>query len=298
MFANYNQTALERMQELIEQLHKADIAYYRDDAPMMSDREYDLLMDELKDIEKKTGLVLSGSPTQKVSGEILEELTPVRHTKPMLSADKTKSVEDLIRFASKQKVLLSWKMDGLTLVLRYENGELKQAITRGREGIIGEDVTHTVRTFLNVPLSIPIRESFEVRGEGVVSWKNFEKVNLSLGGDYTHPRNLAAGSVRKLDASEAKKRMLEFWAFELVSDQLEPDSKLAQQQFLQANGFSVVPFVFLNAMRDEDTIRDAIEGFDPKGFAYPVDGLIMEYDDITMERAWVLQAITKTGLLL
>ena len=109
MFANYNQTALERMQELIEQLHKADIAYYRDDAPMMSDREYDLLMDELKDIEKKTGLVLSGSPTQKVSGEILEELTPVRHTKPMLSADKTKSVEDLIRFASKQKVLgLLW----------------------------------------------------------------------------------------------------------------------------------------------------------------------------------------------
>lgn len=281
MIANYNQTALERMQELIEQLHKADIAYYRDDAPMMSDREYDLLMDELKDIEKKTSLVLSGSPTQKVSGEILEELTPVRHTKPMLSADKTKSVEDLIRFASKQKVLLSWKMDGLTLVLRYENGELKQAITRGREGIIGEDVTHTVRTFLNVPLSIPIRESFEVRGEGVISWKNFEKVNLSLGGDYTHPRNLAAGSVRKLDASEAKKRMLEFWAFELVSDQLEPDSKLAQQQFLQANGFSVVPFVFLNAMRDENTIRDAIEGFDPKGFAYPVDGLIMEYDDIT-----------------
>lgn len=214
MIANYNQTALERMQELIEQLHKADIAYYRDDAPMMSDREYDLLMDELKDIEKKTSLVLSGSPTQKVSGEILEELTPVRHTKPMLSADKTKSVEDLIRFASKQKVLLSWKMDGLTLVLRYENGELKQAITRGREGIIGEDVTHTVRTFLNVPLSIPIRESFEVRGEGVISWKNFEKVNLSLGGDYTHPRNLAAGSVRKLDASEAKRGC---WNFGLLS---------------------------------------------------------------------------------
>lgn len=105
----------------------------------------------------------------------MEELTPVRHTKPMLSADKTKSVEDLIRFASKQKVLLSWKMDGLTLVLRYENGELKQAITRGREGIIGEDVTHTVRTFLNVPLSIPIRESFEVRGEGVISWKTLRR---------------------------------------------------------------------------------------------------------------------------
>lgn len=270
----------ERMLELIEQLNKADIAYYRDDAPIMTDREYDLLMDELKGLEHDTGLTLSGSPTQKVSGEILEELMPVRHTKPMLSADKTKSVEDLIKFASGRQVMLSWKMDGLTLVLRYENGELKQAITRGRDGTVGEDVTHTVRTFLNVPLTIPTKDSFEVRGEGVISWENFAKINLSLEEPYSHPRNLAAGSVRKLDAGEAKKRMLEFWAFELVSDYLEPHSKIGQQQFLEYNGFSVVPYIYIDAPHDEQSIRDAVKRMDPKSFAYPVDGLIMEYDDI------------------
>jgi len=268
------------MRELIDKLHEADVAYYRDDRPIMSDRDYDVLTEELKALESATGLTLSGSPTQKVSGEILESLTQVRHTKPMLSADKTKSVEDLVKFASKQPVLLSWKMDGLTLVLRYENGELKQAITRGREGIIGEDVTHTVRTFLNVPLSIPTRDSFEVRGEGVISWENFKKINASLEEAYTQARSYAAGSVRKLDAGEAKKRLLEFWAFELVSDYLEPDSKLAQQQFLERNGFSVVPYIFLDVRSGEQVIRNAIDSMDPKKFAYPVDGLIMEYDDI------------------
>lgn len=280
MSAKTYKTNHERMKELIGILSAADAAYYRDDNPVMTDREYDILMDELKGLERDTGLVLSGSPTQTVSGEILEELTPVRHTKPMLSADKTKSVEDLIKFASGHKVLLSWKMDGLTLVLRYENGELVQAITRGREGIIGEDVTHTVRTFLNVPLSIPTKESFEVRGEGVISWKNFEKINSGLEEPYTHPRNLASGSVRKLDAGEAKKRLLEFWAFELVSDYLEPVSKIRQQQFLKDNGFCVVPHCLIDAADHEEKIRSMIEQMDPNAFAYPVDGLIMEYEDI------------------
>lgn len=189
----------------VEQLNRRISGYYRDDAPIMPDREYDLLMDELKGLEHDTGLTLSGSPTQKVSGEILEELTPVRHTKPMLSADKTKSVADLVKFAVGRAVMLSWKMDGLTLVLRYENGNLAQAITRGREGTVGEDVTHTVRTFLNVPLTIPTKDSFEVRGEGVISWSNFEKINLSLEEPYSHPRNLASGSVRKLDAGRCQK---------------------------------------------------------------------------------------------
>lgn len=280
MNANKYQTNHARMLQLIEQLNKADIAYYRDDNPIMPDRDYDFLMDELRGLEQDTGLTLSHSPTQKVSGEILEELTPVRHTRPMLSADKTKSVEDLAKFASKQPVMLSWKMDGLTLVLRYEHGTLVQAITRGREGIIGEDVTHTVRTFLNVPLTIPTKESFEVRGEGVVSWKNFEMLNSSLEEPYSHPRGLAAGSVRKLNAGEAAKRMLEFWAFELVSDYLEPDFKLGQQQFLERNGFSVVPYIYIDALHNEKTIRDAIASMEPEKFAYPVDGLIMEYDDI------------------
>lgn len=279
MYMSTNQQ-ITHMRELMDNLHEADVAYYRDDRPIMSDRDYDVLTEELKALESATGLTLSGSPTQKVSGEILESLAQVRHTKPMLSADKTKSVEDLVKFASKQPVLLSWKMDGLTLVLRYENGELKQAITRGREGIIGEDVTHTVKTFLNVPLTIPTTDSFEVRGEGVISWENFKKINASLEDPYTQARSYAAGSVRKLDTSEAKRRLLEFWAFELVSDYLESDSKLAQQQFLERNGFSVVPYIYLDTHHDEQAIRNAVGSMDPKKFAYPVDGLIMEYEDI------------------
>ena len=275
-----NNTNLERMRELIERLTEADIAYYKNDAPIMTDLEYDRLTEELASLEHDTGLVLSGSPTQKVSGEILENLAEVRHTKPMLSAGKTKSIEDLIRFAAGRAVLLSWKMDGLTLVLRYEYGKLKQAITRGREGIIGEDVTHTVRTFRNVPLTIPTKESFEVRGEGVISWESFRRINASLEEPYTHPRNLASGSTRKLDAGEASKRRLEFWAFELVSDYLEPESKLAQQQFLQRSGFSVVPYIFLDAGHSGQDIRDTVAGMEPKDFAYPVDGLVMEYEDL------------------
>lgn len=275
-----NNTNLERMRELIERLTEADIAYYKNDAPIMTDLEYDRLTEELAALEHDTGLVLSGSPTQKVSGEILESLAEVRHTKPMLSAGKTKSIEDMIRLAAGRAVLLSWKMDGLTLVLRYEYGKLKQAITRGREGIIGEDVTHTVRTFRNVPLTIPTKESFEVRGEGVISWESFRRINASLEEPYTHPRNLASGSTRKLDAGEASKRRLEFWAFELVSDHLEPESKLAQQQFLQRSGFSVVPYIFLDAGHSEQDIRDTVAGMEPKDFAYPVDGLVMEYEDL------------------
>ena len=191
MGANYK-TNLERMKELVEILIKADIAYYRDECPIMSDREYDRLYDELASLEHDTKLILSGSPTQKVSGEILEGLTEVIHSKPMLSADKTKSINDLVNFAAGKDVILSWKLDGLTLVLRYENGKMVQAITRGREGLVGEDVTHTVKQFLNVPLSVPVYESFEVRGEGVISWRNFNEINSSLTEPYSHPRGLAS----------------------------------------------------------------------------------------------------------
>ena len=278
MDANKYKTNYERMLELIRRLKDADIAYYRDDNPVMSDRDYDALTDELKSLEQDTGLILSGSPNQKVSGEILEELTPVRHTRPMLSADKTKSIDDLIKFADGWDVILSWKMDGLTLVLRYNNGLLEQAITRGREGIIGEDVTHTVRTFMNVPLSIPSHAKFEVRGEGVISWENFEKINLSLDEPYRSPRNLAAGSVRKLDAAEAGKRHLEFFAFDLVTD-MQLGTKHEQLEFLEYNGFAVVPYFRLSAASPIELTK-AIEQADPKKFGYPADGLILEYDDI------------------
>lgn len=275
-----NEPIYEQMQQLIQQIRQADTAYYKHDAPIMSDLEYDRLMDDLVALEKHSSVILSNSPTQHVAGETLETLTEVRHTKPMLSAAKTKSVEDLIRFAADRDVLLSWKMDGLTLVLRYANGRLAQAITRGRDGIIGEDVTHTVRTFLNVPLTIPILESFEVRGEGVISWKNFDAINAELDDAYSHPRNLAAGSVRKLDASEAKKRRLEFWAFDLVSDSLESGSKQVQQQLLARCGFSVVPYLYLPAASSAHDLELAFSSMQPAKFAYPVDGLIMEYDDL------------------
>ena len=275
-----NASVYEQMQQLIWQLQQADVAYYKHDAPVMSDLEYDRLMDDLVALEEDSGVILSNSPTQHVAGETLETLTEVRHTKPMLSAAKTKSPEDLKRFASGRDVLLSWKMDGLTLVLRYENGHLKQAITRGRDGIIGEDVTHTVKTFLNVPLTIPILESFEVRGEGVISWKNFDAINAELDDAYSHPRNLAAGSVRKLDASEAKRRRLEFWAFDLVSDSLESGSKRVQQQLLARCGFSVVPYLYLPSSSSVHDLELAFSSMQPAKFAYPVDGLIMEYDDL------------------
>lgn len=274
-----NEAPVQRMKALIDKLKVADVAYYRDDAPVMTDREYDHLTEELQKLESETGLVLSGSPTQKVSGEILEELTPVRHTKPMLSAKKTKSIEDMVSFAQVSPVLLSWKLDGLTIVLRYEDGELKRAITRGREGIIGEDVTHTVRTYLNVPLTIPILSPIEIRGEGVISWSHFRLINSGLEEPYSHPRNLAAGSTRKLDTSESGKRFLEFLAFDLISNDPEPNAKLAQLQLLEENGFSVVPYVYLDAAKNPEQIRETIRGFDPQEYAYPVDGLIMEYDD-------------------
>lgn len=274
-----NEDKILRMKDLIKALTEADIAYYRDDDPVMSDREYDQLTDELLKLEAETGLVISGSPTQKASGEVLEELTSVRHTKPMLSAKKTKSIEELVRFAGGRSVLVSWKLDGLTIVLRYENGELKQAITRGREGIIGEDVTHTVRTYLNVPLTIPIRDSIEVRGEGVISWKHFNLINSNLEDTYSHPRNLAAGSTRKLDANESRKRLLEFFAFDLVSDHLERPSKLAQMQLMQNAGFSVVPFTYVDSTGGEELLRKTVDSYKPEHYGYPVDGLIVEYDD-------------------
>ncbi|MCI8672570.1 MAG: NAD-dependent DNA ligase LigA [Lachnospiraceae bacterium] len=269
-----------RMRTLIERIREADTAYYKYDRPVMPDREYDLLMEELKGLETDTGVVLSGSPTQAVPGEVLEGLAVVCHTKPMLSADKTKSLADLERFAGSQPVVLSWKLDGLTLVLRYRDGKLERAITRGRNGLVGEDVTHTARTFLNIPLEIPEESFFEVRGEGVISWANFEKINAGLEEPYAHPRNLAAGSVRNLDSDESRKRYLEFFAFELVSAGLGTDSKMEQLDFLAQNGFSVVPHVLLAGGSGPERITGAAASFRPAEFAYPADGLIMEYDSI------------------
>lgn len=268
-----------RMKELLGILKRADTAYYKHDGPIMTDREYDALLDELKMLEEASGIVISGSPTQKVSGEILEGLTEVAHTRPMLSAAKTKSVDEIIRFIGSQVALVSWKLDGLTLVLRYEDGKLKQAITRGAEGRIGEDVTHTAKVMRNVPLAIPYTRPLEVRGEGVVSWANFERLNGELDEPYTHPRSLAAGSIRKLDAAKVRGRMLEFVAFDLISG----DNfilKHEQLQFLADLGFDVVHHLLLNDMPTGPQIRAVVNWFEPAKCPYPVDGLIVEYDDV------------------
>lgn len=285
MITHLEPVLIEDMRKLIKKLTEADIAYYRDDNPIMSDREYDLLTNELIRLEEITGVVLSGSPTQKVSGEILDELTPIRHTTPMLSAAKTKILTDVMKFAKNHSVMLSWKMDGLTLVLRYDNGELQQAVTRGREGIIGEDVTHTVKTFVNVPLRIPYEGYVEVRGEGVTSLENFENINKGLEEPYSLPRSFASGSVRKLNSDEARKRRLEFFAFRLVNQPFETNSKLQQQIWLKEQGFEVVPYEVLFSLHSFETLQEAINQFDPADFGYPTDGVIIEHNDLEYGRS-------------
>ena len=274
-----------RMKELIPKILEADTAYYKLDAPIMSDRAYDKFYDELLRLEQDSGIILGGSPTQKTPGELLEGLVEVRHTRPMLSAGKTKSVDELMHFMDGRVIVLSWKLDGLTLVLRYEDGRLKQAITRGREGLVGEDVTHTVRHLRNVPLQILCKEPLEVRGEGVVSWANFQALNDTLEEPYTAPRSLAAGSVRKLDANEAMARPVEFIAFDLISDSEHWDSKHEQLAFLEQQGFDVVPHMLLDAGTAPEHIREKIAALNPADYTYPVDGLIVEFNDLPYGRS-------------
>ncbi len=277
------------MFDLVAQLKAADIAYYKYDDPVITDREYDILLDKLRDMELQTGIILSGSPTQKVSGEVLESLTQVRHTKPMLSAQKTKSMEEIARFIGGRPAIASWKLDGLTLVLRYAGGKFVQALTRGGDGgMTGEDVTHTAKVMINVPLTIPYTKPFEVRGEGVISWANFERINGCLDENeapYTHPRSLAAGSVRRLDATKTRDQYLEFFAFDLVTDDEQYASKAAQLDMLAENGFTVVPYRYLKLGTDKEEIDRCLSAFEPQKFGYPTDGLIIEYDDIAFGRS-------------
>ena len=275
---------LNRMKTLIAQLLKANAAYYGKDDPIMTDLEYDRLYSELEQLEQETGIVLASSPTQRVSGEVLESLTAVAHTKPMLSADKTKSTSEIFKFIGGQKVVISWKLDGLTLVLRYDKGKLVQAITRG-DGLKGEDVTHTVRVMGNVPLTIPCTEPVEVRGEGVISWQNFQELNETLGETYSCPRNLAAGSIRKLNAKESKKRRLEFLAFDLINNNLGGSTKWENLRFLAQMGFTTVGNSVLAADASQDAVEQAIALYRPEEYAFPVDGLIFEYDDLAYGRS-------------
>ena len=275
----------EQMKALIARLLEADEAYYGRDDPIMSDYEYDRLYDELVRLEKESGIVLAASPTQRVPGEVLDSLATVTHTKPMLSAGKTKAINEIFKFIGGRKVILSWKLDGLTLVLRYKEGKLVQAITRG-DGLKGEDVTHTVRVMGNVPLTIPCTDPLEVRGEGVVSWQNFRALNETLEDPYSHPRNLAAGSIRKLDANESRKRRVEFLAFDLISDSLGGATKWEQLRFMAQMGFTTVGYSILAANAPLEALEQAVAWYRPEEYAYPVDGLIFEYDDLDYGRSF------------
>jgi len=277
---------IQRIQELVSILNQHSYKYYTLDKPEISDREYDKLYDELLNLEKETSYILSSSPTQKVQGQIVDFLQEVKHTEEMLSADKSKDISDIIKFMGNQECILSWKLDGLTIVLRYNNGQFQQAITRGG-GTSGEDVTHTVKTFTNIPLTIDYKGYLEIRGEGLVLLNEFERINSELIANneepYASARNLAAGSVRQLDTSITKDRNLKFIAFGIVECDNYIWYKNLQFEFLRNLGFEVVYYEMVNRNTLENWI-DIYKSMIPK-LSYLTDGLIIEYNDIEYGKA-------------
>ena len=273
---------LERMKELSAILSEAAKAYYQESREIMSNFEYDKLYDELIALEEDTGTIFAGSPTQKVGYEVLSELPKERHERPMLSLNKTKSVDDLREWLGSQKGLLSWKMDGLTVVLTYEDGKLAKAVTRGN-GEIGEVITGNARTFVNLPMSIPYKGRLILRGEAIITYEDFEKLNATIADEnakYKNPRNLCSGSVRQLNSEITAGRNVRFMGFALVqADGAEfHNSKKEQANWLSGLGFEMVESVEVTA----ETIADAIAEFAKKVEDYniPSDGLVLLYDDI------------------
>ncbi len=272
----------ERMQELIKILNEASKAYYAEDREIMSNFEYDRLYEELEGLEKETGIVLSGSPTVSVGYESVEELPKERHESPMLSLGKTKSREELKDWLQGKEAILSWKLDGLTVVLTYRNGELFKAVTRGN-GEIGEVITGNARTFKNIPLNIAFKGELVLRGEAVITYSDFEKINEEIPeaeAKYKNPRNLCSGSVRQLNNEITAKRNVRFYAFTLVSaeDVDFHNSREEQFRFLEKQGFEVVE----RKMVTPDTILSAISEFENKipDYDVPSDGLVLTYEDI------------------
>ena len=262
---------IERIKQLTAQLLVYCEAYYKYDNPLVSDAVYDRLYDELEALEKETGFMLNNSPTQKVQGELLESLTKVKHTTPMLSAQKSKDIKDIENFVGGKDAIASFKVDGLTIVCKYDNGEFIQAITRG-SGIEGEDITHNMLFCTNLPKKIPYDDYLEVRGEGVISFENFNKINAELEKKYSHPRNLAAGSVRQLNAADRK---IEFLAFNIVnSEDLNLNFKSAELNWLKKQGFTTVEWETVT------TIKETIANLDRATYPYPTDGWIIEYNDL------------------
>ncbi len=273
---------IERIKYLVEVLNRAAKAYYAEDRELMSNYEYDALYDELQELEKETGVIFSNSPSVTVGYESVEELPKEKHESPMLSLGKTKSREELQNWLQGNPAILSWKLDGLTIVLTYHDGKLAKAVTRGN-GEIGEVITNNAKTFLNLPLQIEFKGELVLRGEAVISYSDFEKINATIedvDAKYKNPRNLCSGSVRQLNSEIAAKRNVRFYAFSLVSAEGVDfeNSREKQFAFLKKQGFEVVEHYLVT----EETILDTIELFSEKIKSYdiPSDGLVLTYEDI------------------
>lgn len=272
------------MEEKVAFLNRAAEAYYQRDEEIISNLEYDRLYDQLQALEKETGIVLSGSPTVRVGYEVVSGLPKERHPSPMLSLDKTKDVTALKDWLGDKAGLLSWKLDGLTIVMSYEGGKLTKAVTRG-DGITGEVITNNARVFENIPLTIPEKGPVTVRGEAVISYLDFEKINETIGdadARYKNPRNLCSGTVRQLNNEITAGRHVKFYAFSLAEGK---DAQFRHQQFqwMKEQGFETVEYVKVNA----DTVEEAVNGFQERigAFPLPSDGLVLTFDDIEYGRS-------------
>ena len=276
----------DRMRELVDILNEASKAYYAEDHEIMSNFEYDKLYDELVALEQETGITLSDSPTVHVGYEVVSELPKEKHPAPMLSLDKTKDVDQLADWLNDKTGLLSWKMDGLTVVLTYDNGELVKAVTRGN-GEIGEVITANAKTFKNIPLRISYKGRLSVRGEAVISYSDFEEINSKIpdtDAKYKNPRNLCSGSVRQLNSEITAKRNVRFFAFSMVDpedtelfDSFENSFK-KRFEYLESLGFQVVEYKEVT----RDTIADAVKSFAEKipSNDFPSDGLVLDLEDV------------------
>lgn len=280
-------TEIEKMKQLISILNDAGRAYYQEAKEIMSNLEYDKLYDELVELEEKTGMTLANSPTIHVGYEVLSQLPKEAHVVPMLSLDKTKEKEVMKSWLGENKGLLSWKLDGLTIVLTYRKGKLEKAITRGN-GNIGEVITNNAKTFRNLPLTIPFQGELVIRGEAVIKYSDFEKINKEIEdveAKYKNPRNLCSGSVRQLNNEITAKRNVNFMAFTLVSCQEEnkekdfKNSREQQSKWLLQQGFDIVEYKVVN----NENIDETIEWFSKKVGKndIPSDGLVLLYDNIS-----------------
>lgn len=272
----------ERIKDLVELLNKANKAYYQEANEIMTNFEYDKLYDELVGLEKETGMVLSNSPTVNVGYQVVSQLPKEQHNSPMLSLDKTKEVGALADFAGDRKCLLSWKMDGLTVVLTYENGELVKAVTRGN-GLVGEVITNNAKTFKNIPISIAYKGRLTLRGEAIIKYSDFEQINREIedaDSKYKNPRNLCSGSVRQLNSQVTAERNVNFVAFALINaDDVDFGNSIEQQyKWMESQGFQVVEYRVVT----RNSMEDAVKYFAGKiqTYDYPSDGLVLMFDDI------------------